>query len=120
MLARVELRSTLTNNDVPRNDMLVCAAWPFSKPVLPCKNKVDGPENFFIPNRFPGEPPWFLTVPPARFVAVLTDPRPSGGESPNKEWAGHLTSGGERSRGRGQLQPSKEAKPSHFLCVSRS
>jgi hypothetical protein len=34
------------------------------------------PENFFSPRRFPGEPPWLRTVPPARFVAVRTDPGP--------------------------------------------
>lgn len=45
--------------------------------VVGRKTKEDGPENFLIPNRFPGDPPWFLTVPPARFVAVLTDPRPA-------------------------------------------
>lgn len=41
------------------------------------KKEEHGPENFFIPKRFPGDPPWFLTVPPARLVAVLTDPRPA-------------------------------------------
>ena len=29
-----------------------------------------------IPRRLPGEPPWLWTVPPARFVAVRTDPTP--------------------------------------------
>ena len=35
------------------------------------------PENFLTPNRFPGEPPWLWTVPPARFVAVRTEPTPA-------------------------------------------
>jgi hypothetical protein len=58
--------------------MLVCAVHPpVSKPRSSREKKEEGkPENFLIPNRFPGEPPWFLTVPPARFVAVLADPRP--------------------------------------------
>ena len=34
------------------------------------------PENFLIPNRFPGEPPWLRIVPPARLVAVRTWPSP--------------------------------------------
>jgi hypothetical protein len=34
------------------------------------------PENFFNPSRLPGEPPWLRTLPPARFVAVRTEPRP--------------------------------------------
>ena len=77
----------------------------------------DGPENFLIPNRFPGDPPWFLTVPPARFVAVLTDPRPVPlvVSRRTEKWTSHLTSEGERVRGRGRLQPSPKAKPSHFL-----
>ena len=45
--------------------------------VVAQKQEENGPENFLIPSRFPGDPPWFLTVPPARFVAVLTDPRPA-------------------------------------------
>ena len=62
----------------------------------------NGPENFFIPSRFPGEPPWFLTVPPARFVAVLTDPRPLVPKS--ESWqqgtkTSHLTGRGEWTRG---------------------
>lgn len=32
------------------------------------------PENFLRPKRFPGEPPWLWTVPPARFVAVRMAP----------------------------------------------
>ncbi len=32
------------------------------------------PENFFKPRRFPGEPPWLFTVPPARFVAFRIAP----------------------------------------------
>ena len=122
MLARVKLRSTLTNNDVPRNNMLVCMMRSVSGPVLSRENKEeDRPENFFIPNRFPGDPPWFLTVPPARFVAVLTDPRPLSMTVSHhgKEWTSHLTGGGERTRGRGQLQATPEVKPSHFLCILR-
>ena len=77
----------------------------------------NGPENFLIPKRFPGDPPWFLTVPPARFVAVLTDPRPVPlvVSRRTEKWTSHLTSEGERVRGRGRLQPSPKAKPSHFL-----
>ena len=74
MLARVELRSTLADNDVAWDDMLVCIASVSNRGLRVRED--DGPENFLIPNRFPGDPPWFLTVPPARFVAVLTDPRP--------------------------------------------
>ena len=56
--------------------MLVCAVFPSANHGRRGKKDGDEPENFLIPNRFPGEPPWFLTVPPARLVAVLTDPRP--------------------------------------------
>lgn len=31
MLARVELCSTLADNDVPRDDILVCVAWSVNK-----------------------------------------------------------------------------------------
>ena len=78
MLAWVKLCSTLADNDVPRDNMLVCVVWSVSKPRSSREKKEEhGPENFFIPKRFPGDPPWFLTVPPARLVAVLTDPRPA-------------------------------------------
>ena len=52
----------------------------------------DAPENFLTPSRLPGEPPWLLTVPPARFVAVLTLPRPARGHNvcharrPRRAW----------------------------------
>ena len=35
----------------------------------------------------------------------------------NKEQTSHPTREGERARGRGRLQPSPEAKPSHFLLI---
>ena len=76
----------------------------------------DGPENFLIPNRFPGDPPWFLTVPPARLVAVLTDPRPGflAVSHGNERWTSHPTGERERARGRGRPQPPPKSKPSHF------
>ena len=77
MLAWVKLRSTLADNDVPWDYMLVCIVWSVNKPQSSSREvEDDRPENFLIPNRFPGDPPWFLTVPPARFVAVRIDPNP--------------------------------------------
>lgn len=38
----------------------------------------DAPENFLRPRRLPGDPPWFRTVPPARLVAVRTEPSGKG------------------------------------------
>ena len=43
----------------------------------PFKDITHIPENFLTPRRFPGEWPWLRTVPPARFVAVLTEPSPN-------------------------------------------
>jgi hypothetical protein len=39
-----------------------------------CGKEGNGPENFFTPRRFPGEPPWLRTEPPARLVAVRMEP----------------------------------------------
>ena len=50
------------------------------EPAVAEHSVVNAPENFFTPKRLPGEPPWLLTEPPARFVAVRTLPRPVRGE----------------------------------------
>ena len=78
MLARVELLSALTDNDLAGTHKLVCKSymadgqetWSVAQTLL------DLPENFFRPSRLPGDPPWLCTVPPARLVAVRTAPKP--------------------------------------------
>lgn len=77
MLARVEDSTTLANEDVTGNHEFVCFV-PALAPCVHARVAWDVPENFFTPNRFPGDPPWLETVPPARFVAVRTEPKPNG------------------------------------------
>lgn len=77
MLSRVELGASLPNNDVSWNYKLV---WRSNTALTVDfnyrRNSGSKPENFFTPRRFPGECPWLRTVPPARLVAVLTEPTP--------------------------------------------
>lgn len=77
VLPRVELGATLAHEDVAWYDVLIWKALLLAR----CAgNEAEWashiPENFLTPNRLPGEPPWLETVPPARFVAVRTDPSP--------------------------------------------
>jgi hypothetical protein len=72
MLPGMKRGASLANNDVTRNDSLVCRRSV--RVVRGQTSKEHAPENFFKPRRLPGEPPWLRTVPPARFVAVRTAP----------------------------------------------
>ena len=80
-MARVEDRPALAHEDVAWYDVLI---WRFLLSARVCVERGGvgtaetghTPENFLTPSRFPGEPPWLETVPPARFVAVRTDPSP--------------------------------------------
>ena len=73
VVSGMEEGAALADDDVARNYILVCAR---RSDVGYTGERVYTPENFLIPKRFPGEPPWLRTLPPARFVAVRTAPRP--------------------------------------------
>lgn len=73
ILAWVKKCSALSDYDVARYDRLVYNNMALNDVrvlMWPCIL----PENFLTPRRFPGDPPWLCTVPPARFVAVLMEP----------------------------------------------
>ena len=76
VLARVEQRATLPYNNVARYHVLVCVATRQGQLCVP-QTIGHTPENFLTPRRFPGEPPWLWTVPPARLVDVRIAPEDS-------------------------------------------
>ena len=54
VLPRVELRASLADNYVARDDILI---WSGQQGIQPLEKLRYVPENFFKPRRFPGEPP---------------------------------------------------------------